>query len=1325
MIQADGARPPDNGSAEARRAAPGPEPRNARWARLALYALLGTVGAITICVFLLLNLDLGRFQGQIEKAVTDALGRDFAIEDGLILEVDFRRISVAAAGVRLAGTDWSADADLARIGRIEAVINSWSLIDRPIRIESLVVDGLRIHLQRDESGTGNWALFEAKAVDSTQDDKQTVKGLPVIVDLARIADVTLSYRRPEPLPELRFTATELEVEHDDEDYLGLFMDASLNETPVRVEARTGPFANLADLRNIDITLAGSLGDIRLDGEATIDHLLRPQRPTMRLSVSGPSAEYLTEKLKVDSITHGPLDLTASVAPLGDNMQLNLNGDYGEFAIDVSGQFQNLQTLDYVSLRAAASGPNAAAIARLLGNPNVPVDPFSVVASFTRSGPSIDVDEIAVNVGETRFIVNARIIDLSQPARARGTFRIDGPDFGRFNRLIGLPGKLTGPFDMDVDFEPLPDGSATVRLAANAEDLQLIVAGTVADTPDLSGTRLRVDFRGRNFQTVMAALGLADAPPEPFELGIEATRVPEGIDLSDGKMNIGDDRFEFAGLIGNAPLDAGTDLSFEGAGPNLAATLSEFGLDADELPYARYSVGGRIERRQDGFALHDIAVAIGDNLEYALNAEGTVTDRQNLVGTRLQIRLNGASLGALADAAGVAGMPPAAFQASAKLERLENGFAVEEGRARLGDDTIHINGLIGNKPLERDTQMRFDATVKDLKATLASFGIDAGKVPPGEFSADGEVRSRGNRFLLRDVDASLAGARVSLSGQMGAMPSFDGTDIKLELQGESLARLLPEDENFAKLTDPFRVSANLRVRDDLLSLSDARVDLPGLEASATLEVGVAPVMGRGRFSIAVSSPDLVPLTPRVEGLLTNKLPLRLVSSGRWDAGRFTLDELDLGLGQGVLVGSGTVGGPPNFEDTDLTLELRLASLRNLSALAGRELPDDAAQLNVQLAGSRGVIRLERFEAIVGGSDISGNFAYRDADVPEIDITLTSTRLDMSPYLRADTDEPAEEPPATPRKDRVIPDTPIPVDELRRVTASVDVDIAEIDLGARVLKDVVLVGSLADGVLAVEKLALINNVGGTLRGNLTLQPVGEGAALAVDISGSNLILGMPAATQEELDALPRYALDTILLGSGATARDLAASLNGYLRLVGGEGRVKPIGLLFFTSDFLSELASTVNPFTKTGSYTTVQCAVALVEFNNGKAAGKPISVLQTDRLRMFINANVDLATEKLSADIRTVPQKGLGLSISDLANPYVKLGGTLAKPVLTLDPEGALLEGGAAVATGGVSLLAKRFKERFIDEKDACGKAVRDAEPRFAELRAKYRPTASLD
>jgi hypothetical protein len=242
---------------------------------------------------------------------------------------------------------------------------------------------------------------------------------------------------------------------------------------------------------------------------------------------------------------------------------------------------------------------------------------------------------------------------------------------------------------------------------------------------------------------------------------------------------------------------------------------------------------------------------------------------------------------------------------------------------------------------------------------------------------------------------------------------------------------------------------------------------------------------------------------------------------------------------------------------------------------------------------------------------------------------------------------------------------------------------------------------------------------------LRPTNHGAGLSLDVTGSNLILGLPAKTQEELAALPRYELDAVMVGHGATTRELAASLNGYLRLVGSEGRLRATALRFFTGDFVSEVLSTVNPFAETDPFTTLQCAVALVRIDNGQAEGKPIAVIQTDRLRIFANADVDLDTEKFTAIIRTVPQKGLGLSVSDLVNPYVMLAGTLADPALTLNPQGALLEGGVAAATGGVSLLAKRFKERYIDAKDACGKALAEADPQFAELRARYRSEQAPD
>jgi hypothetical protein len=804
--------------------------------------------------------------------------------------------------------------------------------------------------------------------------------------------------------------------------------------------------------------------------------------------------------------------------------------------------------------------------------------------------------------------------------------------------------------------------------------------------------------------------------------VDLERVPEGIRLADGSMNVGDDRASFGGLVGNAPLEADTDVTFEVQGPDLGGTLTAFGIDADELPAARYRAAGRIERGADGFVLHDIGAAIGDKLEYELRVTGSVADHPDLVGTRLQVRAHGESLGALTDAVGVAGIPDLPFQAEASLERVAEGFAIENGRASLGQDSVAVSGLVGEKPLERDTSLRFDVVAADLKRTLANFGIEVGALPSGRFVTDGEIRSRGSRFELRGINASLGGARATISGRLGGMPTLVGTDVTLEIQGDDLASLLPADDNLAKLNKPFRVAARVEMAGDMLSVSGVEVRLPGLDATATIDVGMTPKMGRGRFSVQATSPDLVPLVPAEYAVLqVEEVPLRLQASGRWDDKRWTVEELDLGLARGTLVGGGTIGAAPEFNGTDLTLDLNVASLKTLSVLAGRELPDDPAQLNLHLVGSRGLLELERFDGRFGDSDIGGHFVLRGGDVPQVELQLTSNMLNLEPYLPEDTDsaDAKEAQPVEPA-DRVIPDTPIPMESLKKVTATVDIDIKEIDVGPKEFTDIVLQGTLADGALAVERFALSNNVGGSLGGTFTLRPLGDAAALSLDVAGSDLILGLAADTAEELASLPRYELDTILQGRGATVREMAASLSGYLRLVGGEGRVRTTALRFFTGDFLSEVLNAVNPFAKSDPDTNIKCAVLLAEVDNGQAAGDPILVAQTDRLRILADAEANLATEEFSASIRTVPQKGLGLSVGDLVNPYIKLGGTFADPILTIDPEGVLIEGGTAVATGGISILAKRFKERFLDDKDACGKALSDAAPRFDELREQYRP-----
>jgi len=49
---------------------------------------------------------------------------------------------------------------------------------------------------------------------------------------------------------------------------------------------------------------------------------------------------------------------------------------------------------------------------------------------------------------------------------------------------------------------------------------------------------------------------------------------------------------------------------------------------------------------------------------------------------------------------------------------------------------------------------------------------------------------------------------------------------------------------------------------------------------------------------------------------------------------------------------------------------------------------------------------------------------------------------------------------------------------------------------------------------------------------------------------------------------------------------------------------------------------------------------------------------------------------------------------------------------MDPGGAVISGGAAVATGGLSIIAKAFHDRFLTAKDPCAKAVKEADEKRA-------------
>ena len=497
-----------------------------RWTRLTLYFVVAIIALLAITVSIALTMDLGRFKGKAEVIVSDLLARELSIEGPLHVALG-RSIEISAEDVHLAGTDWSADRDIVFIRRIEVRVNTWSLINQPIMIESLIVDGIRINLEHNENGENNWTFFAPDdAADNVEKEEQSGERprLPVLADNSSISDLKLVYNNPTRPRPFQFSGSTIEEKIDDNDHVQLALDGQINETPVALNLSAGRVQDLVEYRNVNVEFSGNLGEITFGGEAQLADLLHPGRPRIRLNIDGPNVEYLTDRLRLERITTGPLSLEINVGPINAKQQLGVKGDIGEFKLIANGQFVDLRQLDEFDLHLSASGPNASTLGRVFGATNAPPDPFNIIGTVHRAGSKIAIEGLTVTIGATQFNMQSNFDDFPNLSNANGTVRLEGPDIGRFSRLLGLPERFSGPFKLDADLAALDGGGAAVDVIANTNDLLLQVKGNIIDAEKLVGSDVHVHYEGPSLRFVTDIYGLPTSPDEAFSLDIDVDRI---------------------------------------------------------------------------------------------------------------------------------------------------------------------------------------------------------------------------------------------------------------------------------------------------------------------------------------------------------------------------------------------------------------------------------------------------------------------------------------------------------------------------------------------------------------------------------------------------------------------------------------------------------------------------------------------------------------------------------------------------------------------------------------------------------------------------------
>jgi hypothetical protein len=319
-------------------------------------------------------------------------------------------------------------------------------------------------------------------------------------------------------------------------------------------------------------------------------------------------------------------------------------------------------------------------------------------------------------------------------------------------------------------------------------------------------------------------------------------------------------------------------------------------------------------------------------------------------------------------------------------------------------------------------------------------------------------------------------------------------------------------------------------------------------------------------------------------------------------------------------------------------------------------------------------------------------------PEPSPAIVGTELDSA----------AEAVPASP-DDFYISDEPLPLDWLDSFDANIDWRTDVLVTQFFTFHEVELDVNLVDARLAIGPLRGNGDNGGSIFGSIVLEPYEDAYRATVTLTAEQLPLTLSESGEEGQQRSPHDAR-VKLQGQGRSLHEMAATAEGNLVVIQGAGAFNAGTLLPLTRDALSQLASSIG-ITSQQESTGLECGVHVYTFLDGRVRLDPFALV-TDEAQIVGRGTLDLKTEKLDVAWAAKPRKGIGLSASAITNPYVKLGGTLSKPSISVQPLRAAAATAAAWTTGGLSFLAKGFWDRATSGKKICRKARKEAEFEFA-------------
>lgn len=403
----------------------------------------------------------------------------------------------------------------------------------------------------------------------------------------------------------------------------------------------------------------------------------------------------------------------------------------------------------------------------------------------------------------------------------------------------------------------------------------------------------------------------------------------------------------------------------------------------------------------------------------------------------------------------------------------------------------------------------------------------------------------------------------------------------------------------------------------------------------------------------------------------------------------------------VMAKGQIEKPLSVEGADLNFSAGADTLSELNRFTGTELPQlSPVSLSGKLkfANLRDII-FETLKIQIGHSDLTGQIKYQATDtLPFISMQLQSGLIDLIPFSKEQTEQN--------KPDYLLSRDPIPLGALSLVNLQMSLAANQIKTRESEFSNIKIDLSVKDSDLQ----AVIGTgiAGGTLAGDIRLDTRTDlPPAFNIEMTGSGIQLEqLPHDKQKPWFTGGPVDVQTRGTGQGNSVAQIMGGFNGNLLVKVGEATMPNSSVDLFGADILMSIFNKLNPLSTSEKTTLLECAVINFNIKDGITKIDKQIAMQTSKMSMVGSGEINFRTEQLNLGVKPYSRKGIGLNLGSITG-VAKIGGTLANPRAEVDAKGVIKAGvttGAAIATGGLSLLAQGLFNKTTDDPNPCKTAL---------------------